>query len=277
MFMVSVPGLNDWAIDIQKKRCGTINNVADNTTNDTSNGIKRQLEPTVEQMEEDTPSNETNMNKQAKCSSNIQNDGFVGLSREYLLNSPIPDRPSKTCLVKFYENFDDISLNSVLDIIGFLSIDPSLCGSLQQESDNDLMSQEERCAMHPPPSLVPRIHVISMNTVNTINPMHEFVTETPLIENQIVDIYKDLILILTQCLFGDALAAEYFLCHLISNVYVRGDETLGQFSINITNIPAEVLPTYTKQLYEVISLLLPASHYLPVTLENLNTLEYNPR
>lgn len=94
---------------------------------------------------------------------------------------------------------------------------------------------------------------------------------------QMAEVYKDLKLIFTQSLFGDEIAAEYLLCHLISTVYVRAEQTLGQFSLNITNIPAEVLPEYTKHLYEIIAALLPASHYFPVTLEHLNSLEFIPK
>lgn len=52
---------------------------------------------------------------------------------------------------------------------------------------------------------------------------------------------------------------------------------LGQFSLNISNIPERVLPDYTKLIYEVIESILPASHYFPMTLDNMNTLQFVPK
>lgn len=276
LFMVSVPGLNDWAVEAERKLCGSIPTAVVNA-NEVSNGVKRSLAEVSEPIDEREPDAMSPKKPATDTpSGSSSNDaGTNGLSREYLLNSPIADRPSKACMVKFYENFADITLNSVLDVVGFLSVDPSLCGSLQS-SDELLDNFQELCAMNPPPSLIPRIHVIAARPVNNLNPMLDE-TVAPLTIEQTRDIYKDLKLVLTQCLFGDEIAAEYLLCHLMSTVYVRADETLGQFSLNITNIPAETLPSYTKQLYEIIESILPASHYLPITLDNLNNLEFVPK
>lgn len=54
-------------------------------------------------------------------------------------------------------------------------------------------------------------------------------------------------------------------------------ETIGQFTLNICNIPQEVVPLYTKTLYEIIEMIVPVSHYLPMTLENMNTLQFIPK
>lgn len=270
MFMVSVPGLNEWAVDVEKRFNGVASTLAEVTS--VSNGTKRSLSQNNEAMDTDEKSQ---IPPKKLSSDDAKNEGSEskGLSREYLLNSPIIDRPSKACMVKFYENYSNIALNSVYDTVGFLSIDPSLCGSTR--NDNEFESFEEVCAMNPPPSLIPRMHVISSRLMNNLNPLLDGI-ETLLGTEQLKEAYNDLKNVLTQCLFGDTLAAEYLICHLISTVYVRGDTTLGQFSLNITNIPSEVLPAYTKQLYEIIESLLPASHYLPITLENLNTTEFIP-
>lgn len=269
LFMVSVPGLNDWAIDVQKQHSGTII-TNDNPAKNVSNGVKRGLDA-GEPMDDDATTLQGPTKKVANGDS-AQTEQ-KGLSLEYLLNSPIADRPSQACLVKFYEDFAQITLNSVLDVVGFLSVDPSLCGTFDDQDDCD--NFDEVCAKNPPPSLIPRIHVIATRASNNLNPMLDN-SEASMTAEQMCDVYKDLRLVFTQYLFGDAVAAEYLLCHLISTVYVRGDQTLGQFSINITNLPSETLPDYTKQLYDMIESLLPASHYLPVTLENLNTLEFIP-
>lgn len=269
--MVSVPGLNDWAIDIQRQLCGAII-TNDGPPKNISNGIKRGLD-TSAPMDDNQASSQGLTKKSISLPHSNSQTEQKGLSREYLLNSPIAERPSQACLAKFYENFSDLTLNSVLDVVGFLSVDPSLCGTFEDPDECD--NFEEVCAKNPPPSLIPRIHVIATRAVNNLNPMLDNgdLSMTP---EQMCDIYKDLKLVFTQCLFGDEMAANYLLCHLISTVYVRGDQSLGQFSINITNFPSEVLPDYTKQFYEIIESLLPASHYLPITLDNLNTLEFIP-
>lgn len=275
LFMVSVPGFNDWAIEVEKNFSGFVDAVI-METDAPSNGVKRPLDTDITDQPMEDGANDSadlQLKKPTKEATNGTSAEPKGLSREYLLNSPIADRPSKACMAKFYENFSDITLNAVLDVVGFLSVDPSLCASNQQPDEFD--NFDEICAMNPPPSLIPRLHVVAFRHMTNLNPIldDKSYTLTPEIKT---DAYKDLRIALTQCLFGDAVVADYLLCHLVSTVYVRGEETLGQFSLNITNFPADVLPGYIKQLYEIIELFLPASHYLPVTLDNLNTIEFIP-
>lgn len=160
----------------------------------------------------------------------------------------------------------------MIEVIGFLSVDPSLDGSACEPNEFEEMSEVQ--ANNPPPSLIPRLHSISVHTLKHHNPL----LVEALSQDTQIDLYKDLHLSLTQCLLGDDMAAQYLLCHLISTVYVRSElQTLGQFSLNISNIPAAVLPGYTSQLYEIIEFLLPASHLLPLTLDNLNILQFAPK
>ncbi|XP_035892670.1 mini-chromosome maintenance complex-binding protein [Anopheles stephensi] len=199
------------------------------------------------------------------------------LSADYLLNSPIAERPGKACLVKLYSNYDDWTLNTVIEVVGFLSVDPALDGtgdSTGMEEFADDLSEHQ--ATHPPPSLIPRLHAISVRKLAHTNPL--------LLELQRDDAagsettYKDLHNLFTQCLFGDGIAADYLLCHLVSSVYIRDEvECRGQFCLNLSNIPADALPDYTRSLYELLELLLPASHYLPMTLDNMNTVQFVPK
>lgn len=161
-----------------------------------------------------------------------------------------------------------------MEVIGFLSVDPCLDGSSQEVSDFEELTEFQ--ASNPPPSLIPRVHAITVKPLTHCNPM---LLENPSALLETNDfVCKDLLLVLTQCLFGDAMAAEYLLCHLISTVYVQSEmQTLGQFSMNLSNIPAVALPEYTEQLYDLLALLVPASHLLPLTLDNLNTLQFAPK
>lgn len=276
IFMVSVPGLNNWAVDIEKEII-TENGIPSvkymdvEMNNVPSTGVKRTLTEQPDEMETDSNSKKLNTVEPTVAKIEVNN---TNLSREYLLNSPIVDRPSNACLVKFYDDAPKISLNDVLDVVGFVSLDANLCGSHRQPSEFE--NFDEICAMNPPPSLIPRIHVISYRPLLHTNPLlHDNRCEQPLSGQQKLDCYRDLRKALSQCLFGDEIAADYLFCHMISTVYVRSDETLGQFALNITQIPSNVT-NYTKQLYEIIESCLPASHYFPITIENLNTTDFVP-
>ena len=63
---------------------------------------------------------------------------------------------------------------------------------------------------------------------------------------------KDLLTVLEHAVFGDRLAAEYFLCHLIAGVYGRADVMpLGKFSINMSNCPRST--SYSDLMHHLIS------------------------
>ncbi|XP_059608314.1 mini-chromosome maintenance complex-binding protein [Phlebotomus argentipes] len=191
--------------------------------------------------------------------------GGSALSHEYLVNSPLPDRPSRACLTKIYSNFDAFRLNTVVDVLGFLSVDPSLDGS-----DEEVSNPEEHLARNPPPHLIPRLHAISVREVLQMNP---FLQQIPSGEN-FQDISRDVLMMLTQCLFGDELAARYLFAHLISSIQSRvGLEILGKMCLNITNVPME----YPKSLYGVLEAILPASYHLKMTLDNLNGQQFVPK
>lgn len=293
IFMVSIPGLNDWAVDIEKSPMAkNVQSTIDtpSSSSSSSHGTKRSLtecepiESGIDQMEIDLKANKKKPDQvdQSNCAQQVSNSI---LSREYLLNSPIVDRPSNACLVKFYENStataaNDVSLNDMLDVIGFISLDASLCGSSFQQND-EFENANEICAMNPPPSLVPRIHVISYRKLLHANPLlHD---DAHHIEMQMwndqdkYNAFRDLQRAFSQCLYGDTIAADYLLCHLVSTVYVRNDETLGQFCLNVSNFPDHgAADTYTKELYHIIESCLPASHYFPVTTDSLNNTEFIP-
>lgn len=292
--MVSIPGLNDWAVDLEKSSLAkNVQSTVDAPSPTSSHGIKRslteceRLESGIDKMEiENSMVNKKKPNpNDQNCEHQQQQSDQVNesiLSREYLLNSPIVDRPSNACLVKFYENSTatDVSLNDILDVIGFVSLDPTLCGSNFQQND-DYENANEICAMNPPPSLIPRIHAISYRKLLHTNPLlhddaPDFETTASLNEQDKYNAFRDLQRAFSQCLFGDTIAADYLLCHLVSTVYVRNDETLGQFCLNLTNFPDHRGDLYTKELYNVIESCLPASHYFPITIDSLNNTEFIP-
>lgn len=181
--------------------------------------------------------------------------------------------------LQMYSDFDKLVLNTVVDVIGFLSVDAVLDGSNHEVYDFEEVTEIQ--AANPPPSLIPRIHAVLIEPVPHLNPLVPQTTFdgiTGFDEHTCLELFKDIQLVLTQCLFGDTIAAEYLMAHLISTVYVRSElESLGQFSLNISNIPPTVVSTYTKQFYEIIEMLVPASHFFPMTLDNLNLLQFSPK
>lgn len=271
-FVVSIPGLNDWAVDLERQSANKINDIQIEPHD--SSGVKRSLDTATEEnvsMDVD----ETQSHKKSAGEVKADESETKGLSREYQLNSPIVDRPSNACIIKFYEEAPELHLNQVIDVVGFVSVDASLCGTNRKIEEYE--NANEVCAMNPPPSLIPRIHAITYRSIAHLNPLLHDGRLASHDKRNCEEIIQDVRKVLTQCLFGDSVAAEYLFCHLISTVYVRGDvETLGQFSLNITNFPTNVLATYTKQLYGIIELLLPASHFFPITIDNLNTTDFIP-
>ncbi|KAM7357895.1 mini-chromosome maintenance complex-binding protein [Cochliomyia hominivorax] len=300
LFVISIPGINDWTKDYEEK-CNNQNLPQTQTKQRDSTeqgGKKRPAPEEEEQMEIDSFTSKTPMEMENKveplgvteATKRLKKDNEseekpntsknITLGADYLLNSPIPERPSKACMIKIYKDFDSYTLNTVIDVIGFLSVDPSLDAS-SMEVDN-FENTSEIQAQNPPPSLIPRLHAIAVHHLPHINPLMDVRLPVPSgvagADINMRNVQKDLRLLLTLCLFNDDLAADYLLSHLISTVYSRCElQSIGKFSLNICNIPKEALADYTKQLYEILELLIPASHYLPMTLDTMNTASFVPK
>lgn len=99
----------------------------------------------------------------------------------------------------------------MIDIVGFLSVDPKL---IVNSPDDELDTDIESLTHNPPPSLVPRIHCIAFKKIDGYNPLLKEIT----LEESMSTLKHGVMTVLTQLLFGDELAAEYLLCHLISSV-----------------------------------------------------------
>lgn len=188
------------------------------------------------------------------------------------LSLPPPESDAKTCLVKVYDSDPALALNDVIEVVGFLSVDPGLCAMSEEMED-------EGAQLHNKPgSLVPRLHAVSVRKLQHNNPLLELTLHSS--TDEVLGLAKlgrqDLHLVLSQVLLGDHLAASYFLCHLISSVFQRSDLlALGQLSLNISNVVSG--NGYTEKLYAVLRQLVTKSHYLPLTLENLNNCTFTPK
>ncbi|XP_011874176.1 PREDICTED: mini-chromosome maintenance complex-binding protein isoform X2 [Vollenhovia emeryi] len=266
--VISVPGLNDWA-----KEKSTNTRPPDAAACSSSVG-KRSLDNDSEEMDCSEPvtkkekvsadNNDVDMSD-AHCSTKVENV----LSEDHILNFPIPIDGGKACIIKVYDG-TILKLNQVIDVIGFISLDPAL--STIHGSDDE-MNEAEIHTHNPPASLVPRLHAVKIIefTIPKIVNAPEIMSKAQLIRS-------DLHIVLSQLLFGDNLAADYLICHLLSTIYMRRDYfCLGTFPLNITNFPASKLKTFPKEFYNFLTLLVQKSHFLEMTLENFNELSLIPK
>ncbi|XP_037708457.1 mini-chromosome maintenance complex-binding protein [Drosophila subpulchrella] len=281
MFVISVPGLNEWSTEHEKQCCPQIELVP--LAQSPSSAKKRTLEE-QDAMEVDG-AGDTAVKR--PCIKDMQTDeepvaasNSSVLASEYLLNSPLPDRPSMACMVKVYEEFDTYQLNTLVDFVGFLSVDSSLDFATLDIGDCENLSELQ--AAHPSPFLIPRLHAFGVQMLPHANPLMDLSLRQPIEASEEAEpsqlaVHKDLRMLLKLCLFDDDLAAEYLLSHLISSVYSRSEmQSIGKFALNLCNLPKDC-QAYSTSLYDILKLLLPASHYLPMTLETLNTVSFAPK
>ncbi|XP_069546068.1 mini-chromosome maintenance complex-binding protein isoform X2 [Brachyistius frenatus] len=206
------------------------------------------------------------------------------------LNFPLPGEKGPSCLVKVYEDWDSFKLNDTLEVFGILSVSPAL-SALAEEKDassslldptESMETAEEQRVHSPPASLVPRLHMLYAKPLPHNNPLlpcaalqedAAFLSSTL---SEMSSVRTELLTYFTHVLLGDALAAEYLLLHLISNVYTRRDILpLGKFTLNLSGCPT--VASYTERLYQIIQQLVPSSHYLGMSLQIMNEMRLVPK
>ncbi|XP_063047874.1 mini-chromosome maintenance complex-binding protein [Engraulis encrasicolus] len=199
---------------------------------------------------------------------------------------PLPGEQGPACLVKVYEEWESFKLNDTLEVYGILSVDPALSGVGEEKEVSSLLdpeesmeTAEEQRAHSPPPSLVPRLHMLHAVPLKHNNPLLPPAASEEVAAGVLSELgatRSELLAFLTHVLLGDALAAEYLLLHLISNVYARRDILpLGKFALNLSGCP-QTSP-YTEHLHRIIQQLVPASYRLPMSLQNMNSMRMVPR
>lgn len=178
----------------------------DNTTPPESS-TKRSHED--ENMETDHTTNK----KACKTTPSTQNPNQTTVSVNHILNHPLPGSSGKVCHLKIYKDPETLKLNDLCEFVGFLSLDPILSHESYHngEFDNPMEVQTH----NPPPSLVPRIHCVTWKKLAHNNPLVEGQTFS---QEKMKFLKGELLVVLTQILLGDKLAAEYLLYHLISSV-----------------------------------------------------------
>ncbi|KAJ2944134.1 hypothetical protein O0L34_g18103 [Tuta absoluta] len=290
MVVVSLPGLSEWAQEVENKQ-NHLKHLEEqpNTTKRLQDSTK--LKRSYDETEEDPDAMEvvdeaTNSTKERKTNE-TENTATHVVSREHLLNFPLPDVPSKSCIVKIYDESDNLKLNDMIEVIGFLSVDPALSGEFITDDDTNqsaFLDSEppeagvETITHNPPPSLVPRLHAVCVRKLEHCNPLVTEAIDQEAVLREANLAREHLLKALTELLLGDSLAAEYLICHLVAKVYLRQDTiTLGQCTLNLSNLPTQKYPNYGQQLYDIIKLFVTKSYYLPLTIENMNTMTLLPK
>ncbi|KAM9726909.1 mini-chromosome maintenance complex-binding protein [Menidia menidia] len=205
------------------------------------------------------------------------------------LNFPLPGEKGPSCLLKVYEEWDSFKLNDTLEVYGILSVSPAL-SALADEKDassslldpsESMETAEEQRVHSPPASLVPRLHMLHFKRLEHNNPLlpHTSLQNSAFLSStlsEMASVRAELLSYLTHVLLGDALAAEYLILHLISNVYTRRDVLpLGKFTLNLSGCP--VAASYPERLYQILQQLVPSSHYLGMSLHNMNQTRLVPK
>lgn len=284
MVVVSLPGYNEWAQSIEHKENHLKHLEEQPNTSKRLNQASAKLKRSYEEADDDSDAmevvDESVAAKEPKTSE-TRDTPVSALSREHLLNFPLPDVPSKSCIVKIYTESDNLKLNEMIEVVGFLSVDPALSAEFQPEKDPLLHPQSESDAEvithNPPPSLVPRLHAVYVKKLEHCNPLVKNINLDEALEG-VSATHEHLLKAFTELLLGDALAAEYLICHLISSVYVRGESlTLGHLCLNISCVPSSECAHYTRTLYDTIQRVVTNSYYLPLTVDNLNTHTFTPK
>ncbi|XP_042219539.1 LOW QUALITY PROTEIN: mini-chromosome maintenance complex-binding protein-like [Homarus americanus] len=309
-YCVPVPGENDWVKQIyqemnpciaepgssystsRNKRCvdeDADHGASENTHNGhTTEGMDSMESEAVECGEKKRSRTEegeaAGRNGDRGCSSGAT--GVPGATLD--LNFPITGMKGTPCLVKLYDN-QNFSLNDIIEVVGILSVDPSLAARSGDHSEGEslmntaAMEVEEEAAHCPPPSLVPRLHVITAHKLSHTNPLLPCELDSSddvlALTGSMRETRESLRQVLQEALLGDELAAELLICHLVSSVFRRQDvHVLGKFSLNLKGINRSLQEQqYTTQLYKLISSLVTQSHILPMTLSNMNTINFIPK
>lgn len=110
MVVVSLPGLSEWAQQLEDqqnhlKHLDQQPNTSKRLNLDTSTKLKRSYDEAVEDPNAMDVGDNTVPNKELRTSEVLES-GTNAVSREHLLNFPLPDVQSKSCIVKVSTIFD---------------------------------------------------------------------------------------------------------------------------------------------------------------------------
>ncbi|XP_041476433.1 mini-chromosome maintenance complex-binding protein-like [Lytechinus variegatus] len=305
LYCVPVPGENNWIKQGYEETSQKMTGSQLDPSSSSTSRVKRALDidettPSTSQDSSVTPQqngdavamenggDEGDAEKRSRTSDGGAAGG--GTNTTVDLNFPIPGETGTACLVKVYDQMDVFKVTDMVEFVGVLSVDPSLAHFADSEEESSLGDAvesmeciEEQNAHSPPPSLIPRLHVIASRKLSHINPHipHDInsIMGKSLVENVLKEagvIRDQLRWLLSQVLLCDALTADYLILHLLSSVYARREVcAIGKLSLNLTGIPQD--PEFVTTLYSLIEQLVSKSHLMPLTLANMNKMKLIPK
>lgn len=104
--------------------------------------------------------------KKIKTAENLNESNSQNSTHNLKKYFPFQIQEGTPCLIKVYDEPDKTNfiLNDVIEVVGFLSLNPMLEANWEDTDAEDK-------AIHPPPSLVPRIHAIFVKKQSHCNPL----------------------------------------------------------------------------------------------------------
>ncbi|GAB2288319.1 Mini-chromosome maintenance complex-binding protein, variant 2 [Dionaea muscipula] len=275
IYAVPVPGLNYWAEASEP--------VANRTgASEQREKRHREEDEAVESMElvpnhefQDSPSTKK-MREEGGSSCAVQHDLFIKDNCHFPLPSDTKE-DSFPCLVKIYDaDESDLKLNDVFEFVGVLSFDSDF--AVKRDDFEELSNGfGENELVQLPPCKVPRIHCLVHQKLG----VHNFLPSKPMLEPDclvIRGIRQSLLDHLTSILGKDVVAAQFLLLHLLSQVHTRVDTVaVGKLSLNLTCFSKETASVFGIHLSTALKELLPFTHYIPLTVEYLNTSSLGPK
>jgi len=188
-------------------------------------------------------------------------------------------------IVKIYQEDSSIKVNEAYEFVGIYSCDP-VADAPEEEpgmicSFADMSEPGAVCAASSATgpgssSVIPRIHAISFQKLSPKwNPALSCLApaEQALVKAQVAAslpaVRARVVGMLSQVLLGDALAAEYLLCHMLSHIKSRAvNLPVGKLSLAITGLPSG--GTTSQELVAVMQGLLPAVAHVPMSTKHLS-------
>ena len=289
-YCVPIPGETTWAKRAYTKASGPCNSKPDFTNTKSTGMLKRGVDELQDSSEIDQPQSENMMlegsSNEAEASSdkkktksetheeNASRNITVGNAD---LNFPLPDEKGVACMIKIYDESETYKVNDIVEFVGILSVDPQLT-RFENQSDSsavDIMEVEDDNPHSLPSSIVPRLHAVVSFKLEHSNPFLSTVISD--IESQFSEVShcrEALLKLFEDMLYGDSLAAEYLLFHLLSTVYSRPDVlALGKFTLNLIGCSKDV----AKDIYEMVEYLVSKCCRFPMTIDNINKSKLVPK
>ena len=291
-YCVPIPGETTWAKRTYSKASGPCNSKSDFTDTKRTGMLKRGLnelqdssdvgQTHSENMMLEGCSNEAEANSDKKKTKSDRHEDSENTSRNITvgnadLNFPLPDEKGVACMVKVYDESETYKVNDIVEFVGILSVDPQLT-QFQNQSDSsavNIMEVEEDNPHSLPSSVVPRLHAVVSLKLEHSNPCLSTVVSH--IESQFSAVSycrEALLKVFEDMLYGDSLAAEYLLFHLLSTVYSRPDVlALGKYTLNLIGCSKDV----AKDIYQMVEYLVPKCCRFPMTIDNINKSKLVPK